>query len=71
MGLGYIYALGARLFVISFFDFNGMNFLNYCTRVVSHIRSRLIMQYMIRPDHMDTSIEDMVIGRASNLNLTR
>ena len=45
VGVDYIYALGARLNVISFFD--GMNFLNSYTQVVSSIRSRLIMQYMI------------------------
>ena len=37
----------SKTIVISFFDFNGINFLNSCTRVVSHIKSRLIMQYMI------------------------
>ena len=45
MGDGYIYALGVKLNVISFP--NGMNFLNFYTHVVSLIRSKLIMQYMI------------------------
>ena len=60
MGVRYIYALRARLFVILFSNFNGMNFLNSYTHVVSYIYEVQI-NYVVY-DHLDTSIEDMVIG---------
>ena len=53
MGVGYIYALGARLNIISFFDFNGMNFLYTCCFMY-----KVQINYVV----YDTSIEDMVIG---------
>ena len=58
MGVHYIYALGAKLFVISFNDFNYMNFLNSYTRCFTN---KVQVNYAIY-DHIDTSIEDMVIS---------
>ena len=57
VGVGYIYVLGVRLNIISFS--NGMNFLNSYTRGFSTYKVQI--NYVIY-DHMDTCIEDMIIG---------
>ena len=58
MGVRYFYAIRARLFVISFSDFNCKNFLNSYARCFTY---KVQINYAVY-DHMDMSIEDMVIG---------
>ena len=56
MRVGYFYALGARLNVISFSD--GTNFLN--SLYTCCFTYKVQINYAVY-DHMDTPIEDMVI----------